>query len=97
MDSLLSQQEATRQLYAFTRKYALKLRLTFAKREEKKIEKQTISCPWVTAAWELSGISAALIADHDALAKELNIPGLILKEISYSDNAWKLKGTLYAR
>ena len=97
VESLLSQQEATRQLYAFTRKYALKLRLAFAKRAEKKVEKQTITCPWVTATWELSGISAALIADHDALANELNIPGLILKEISYSDNAWKLKGTLYAR
>ena len=97
VDALISQQDATRQLYAFTRKYALKLRLTFAKREEKKIEKQTIACPWVTATWELSGISAALITDYDVLAKELNIPGLILKEISYSDNAWKLKGTLYAR
>ena len=97
VDALISQQDATRQLYAFTRKYALKLRLTFAKREEKKIEKQTIACPWVTATWELYGISAALITDYDVLAKELNIPGLILKEISYSDNAWKLKGTLYAR
>ncbi len=97
VDSLLSQDEVTRQLYTFTRKYALKLKLGFAKRAEKKIEKQTITCPWITATWELSGISAALIADHDVLAKELNIPGLILKEITYSDNAWKLKGTLYAR
>ena len=97
LDGLLSREEAARRLYAFTQHFSLKTRLSWGKRTVKKVEKQDVACPWITSTWELSELPAYLIADYQSLAQALNIPGLLIKELSYTNNSWKLKGEIYAK
>ena len=94
---LLSREEATRRLYAFTQHFSLKTRLSWGKRTVKKVEKQDVVCPWISSSWELSNLPAYLIADYRSLAQALNIPGLFIKEISYVNESWKIRGELYAK
>ena len=48
------------------------------------------------ASFELDHVPAFLVADYVSLGKALSeIPGLIVTEISYSDN-WTIRGELYA-
>ncbi len=95
--SLLSQRDAARRLYALTQHFRLNLKkLTFAKRQTKTVERISLSCPWVKASFELDHVPAFLVADYVSLGKALSeIPGLIVTEISYSDN-WTIRGELYA-
>lgn len=97
VNGLLSEEEVSLSLYAFTQRFGLKTRLSFGKRAVKKVEKEEVACPWTTSTWELSGLPAYLIVDYQNLARALNIPGLLIKEISYADSSWKLKGELYAK
>ena len=97
LGSLLSREEATRRLYAFTQHFSLKTRLSWGKRTVKKVEKQDVACPWISSSWELSNLPAYLIADYRSLAQALNIPGLLIKEISYANESWKIRGELYAK
>lgn len=94
---LLPKEEAARRLYAFTQHFALKTNLSFKKRAVKKVEKMDVACPWLEGAWELSEVPAYLVADYNSLAQALNIPGFILKEITFAKNTWKLKGEVYAK
>ncbi len=94
---LLSKEEAARRLYAFTQHFALKTKLSFKKRAVKKVEKIDVPCPWLEGSWELSEVPAYLVADYNSLAQALNIPGFILKEITFAKNTWKLKGEVYAK
>lgn len=97
LTDLLPEEEAARRLYAFTQHFALKTKLSFKKRAVKKVEKIDVACPWLEGSWELSEVPAYLIADYSSLAQALNIPGFILKEITFAQNAWKLKGEVYAK
>lgn len=97
VDELLSQEQVVQLLYRFTHQFSLKNRLTFKKREVKKVEKQSVSCPWIVATWELNNLPAYLITDYSAMSKALDIPGIIITEISYSDEKWSMKGELYAK
>ncbi len=97
LDRLLSREEASRRLYAFTQHFSLKTSLSWGKRAVKKIEKQDVVCPWIMATWELSSLPAYLITDYRNLASALNIPGLRVKEISYANESWEIKGELYAK
>lgn len=95
--SLLSREEAARRLYAFTQHFSLRTRLSWRKRAVKKVEKQDVACPWISSSWELSNLPAYLIADYRSLAQALNIPGLLIKEVTYANESWKIKGELYAK
>ena len=46
---------------------------------------------------EKKRLPAYLIADYRSLAQALNIPGLFIKEISYVNESWKIRGELYAK
>lgn len=96
---LLSQSDASRQLYALTQRFRLHLeKLSFGKRQAKTVEKIQLSCPWLKATWELSNIPAFLVADYANLGKALSkIPGLIVTEVSYSKKGWTIRGELYAK
>ena len=95
VSSLLSQKDAARN--ALTQHFRLNLKkLAFAKRQTKTVEKISLSCPWVKASFELDHVPAFLMADYVSLGKALyEIPGLIVTEISYSDN-WTIRSELYA-
>ncbi len=96
-DSLLPSEQAVRALYAFTRRFELRQKVSFRKRLERTIAKQKVACPWISANVELTGLPSYLLVDHQALAKALDVPGLVLSELSYANGKWNLKGELYAR
>lgn len=94
---LLSVEKATLALYSLTQHFGMDPKLTFRKRQVRTVEKRKIECPWVSAVVELKNVPAYIINDHEAFAKAMTIPGLILNQISYSNEKWTLKGELYAR
>lgn len=97
LDDLLPQSEVSAALYGFTHQFGAKIRISFAARGTKKIEKRNIECPWLSGKWELSALPAYLIADYANMASALAIPGVIIQEVVYEDGHWALKGELYAR
>lgn len=95
---LQPQERVTALLYAFTHDFGLKNRLTFEKRESRKVEKKLVDCPWLSASWEVKSIPAYLMADYEGIGKALSIPGLTLNAVIYeTDGSWTLRGELYAR
>ena len=97
LSELLTQEEAQRRLFAFTQRFRLHLKkLSFDKRERNSIERIELVCPWVKGAWEITDVPAFLITDYENLGAALNIPGLIVTELSYQKH-WTVRGEFYAK
>ncbi|MCB8572392.1 type 4b pilus protein PilO2 [Bilophila wadsworthia] len=95
---LLSQDEATRRIYALTQHFRLKLKkLSFTKRETRTVEKIQLTCPWIRGSWEINKIPAVMITDYANVGPAFAIPGLIITELSYDKDTWTIRGELYAR
>ena len=97
LSELLTQEEAQRRLFAFTQRFRLHLKkLSFDKRERNSIERIELVCPWGKGAWEITDVPAFLITDYENLGAALNIPGLIVTELSYQKH-WTVRGEFYAK
>ena len=96
-NDLLPLDEALQQFYAFCQHFGIKSKISWRKRIERTIAKQKVSCPWVSSTLELLDVPSYMIFNYTAFAKALNISGLIVNELLYTDGKWNLKGELYAR
>lgn len=94
----LSQDEATRRIYALAQHFRLRLKkLSFTKRETRTVEKVQPTCPRIRGSWEIDKIPAVMITDCVNMGSAFAIPGLIITELPYDKDIWAIRGKLYAR
>ena len=92
--NLPDKDEVSRYLYQVTQDTATRLKLSYAPRQRKTVDKIEIVAPWLAGTWELTDVPETLVLDS-SLADALHLPGLTLNSVECGKTSWTLRGQTY--
>jgi hypothetical protein len=93
---LLTRDYAFRHMHQLRQSTGIRLGWTFVAPEKRRIDETTIVAPWSKGNWQLQSVPDSLIRDLELMRSLSALPGLVLEEISFKQNAWTIKGVIYA-